>query len=970
MHLGHLLYLIFFLSGAAALVFESLWFFQAGLALGNSIWASSLVLASFMAGLAVGNAWVSLRGQAIHRPVRLYAGLEIVIAITGTGIVFGLPGITPGLAPWLEPVSDQPLLLNTLRASAGFALMLVPATAMGATLPLLVSALYRQRGRFGEALGGLYGWNTLGAVAGVMATEVFLIEAWGIRGTALFAAACNATAALLAMAVDRSLGKASEAQSEPLAKPLAKPLPKPTAKPPAEPAAELSPGRTGWLILAVAFCLGALLLGLEVIWFRFLLLFVSGTPYAFAVMLAVVLAGIGFGGLAGGRWLRASPEASRAAPVLCGAAGALVLWLYLGFEFYSPLFAEAAGRGLGQVLGLALPLMFPVALLSGLLFTLLGDRLHGELGDETRSAGLLTLANTVGAALGSLLAGFLLLPNLGMETSLFVLALGYAVAAGLAYRAGLLPSPGAATRAAVAILALFALTLVFFPHGTVAERSVARAVSAHAPQAEVVAVREGLTETIVYVRHDIYGEPRFYRLITNNHSMSATSLAAQRYMKLFVYLPVALHENPKSALLISYGVGATARALVDSAEFETIDFVDISRDVLEMSREFVSEGRESLDERVTTSPLDDPRVTVHVEDGRFFLQTTTRRFDLITGEPPPPKLAGIVNLYTREYFQLIYDRLAEGGITSYWLPVHSLQLDDSKAILRAFCDVFADCTLWTGAGLDWIMLGSRGRSGATEAERIARQWADPLVGPELVALGLERPEQIGALFIADAEQIETLTEGAAPLTDDFPRRLSSILGSGDYRAWMDTDATRERFQASRGLDGVLPASLRAESLEFFPVQRIINSHFGIRPAGEPDPGERKLPRVHALMEEQGLRTVPLWLLAGDYDIIRAARNAVAKRPTQAMIHYELAIWSLTQGEWAEAEVHLRRAGAQGSPRTYLPLRAYVLCRGADPAQGRRLLKTLRRDPQATPVVELIERLCDQPLPEPAPAAKG
>ena len=958
MHLGHLLYLIFFLSGAAALVFESLWFFQAGLALGNSIWASSLVLASFMAGLAIGNAWVSFRGQAIHRPVRLYAGLELLIAITGTGIVFGLPGITPGLAPWLEPVSDQPLLLNTLRASAGFALMLVPATAMGATLPLLVSALYRQRGRFGEALGGLYGWNTLGAVAGVMATEAFLIEAWGIRGAALFAAACNGAAALLSIVVDRSLGKAHEAGTEPLAEPTR------------EPVTERALGRTGAMILAAAFCLGALLLGLEVIWFRFLVLFVSATPYAFAVMLAVVLAGIGCGGLAGGRWLRASPEASRAAPALCASAGALVLWLYLGFEFYSPLLAPAEGRGLGQVLGLALPLMFPVALVSGLLFTLLGDRLHGELGGETRSAGFLTLANTVGAALGSLVAGFLLLPSLGMETSLFVLALGYAVAAGLAYRAGIRPSPGVATRIAATALALFALTLVFFPHGTVAERSIARAVSAHAPQAEVVAVREGLTETIVYVRHKIFGEPRFYRLITNNHSMSATSLAAQRYMKLFVYLPVALHENPKSALLISYGVGATARALVDNAEFETIDFVDISRDVLEMSREFVSEGRESLDERVSTSPLDDPRVTVHVEDGRFFLQTTPRRFDLITGEPPPPKLAGIVNLYTQEYFQLIYDRLAEGGITSYWLPTHSLHIEDSQAILSAFCAVFADCTLWNGAGPDWIMMGSRGRGVPSEMARIGEQWADPLVGPEMVALGLERPEQIGALFIADAEQIETLTEGVPPLTDDFPRRLSSVLGSGDYRAWMDTEATRERFLTSRGLDSILPAALRSESLEFFPVQRLINSKFGISPAAGPDPGELKLPRVHAMMEEQGLRTLPLWFLAGDYDVIRAARSAVGRLPNQAMIHYELAIWSLTQGEWAEAEAHFRRASAQGNPRTYLPLQAYVLCRGADPAQGQRLLKPLRRDPHATAVVELIERLCDPSLPKPAPGPAG
>ena len=103
----------------------------------------------------------------------------------------------------------------------------------------------------------------------------------------------------------------------------------------------------------------------------------------------------------------------------------------------------------------------------------------------------------------------------------------------------------------------------------------------------------------------------------------------------------------------------------------------------------------------------DPRVRVHVEDGRHFLQTTTRRFDLITGEPPPPKIAGVVNLYTREYFQLIYERLEAGGVNTYWLPVHSMTETDAKAILRAYCDVFTDCSLWGGWGLNWMLVGSR-----------------------------------------------------------------------------------------------------------------------------------------------------------------------------------------------------------------------------------------------------------------------
>ncbi|MDE0886039.1 MAG: spermidine synthase [Myxococcota bacterium] len=944
MHLAPLLYLIFFLSGASALVFETLWFFQAGLALGNSIWASSLVLASFMAGLALGNAWVSFRGDRLQRPVRLYAGLELVIAITGTVIVFSLPAITPTLAPWLGPLLDQPLPLNLLRTSVGFALMLIPATAMGATLPLLVSALYHEQRRFGQALGGLYGWNTLGAVCGVLTAEILLIEHFGIRGTALVAAAGNTTAALLSLAVDRLVGPGTA----------------PSAPEAPRPAGEKLAKGSGW-ILASAFLLGALLLALEVVWFRFLILFVAGTAYTFAVMLAVVLAGIGSGGLVAARWLGSGRQASAAIPLLCLLAGMLCLWLYIGFEAYSPLFTQGATASLPRILGLAIPLMFPVAAISGILFTLLGEVLHSKLGGETRSAGLLTLANTLGAALGSLLAGFLLLPALGVEKSLFVLGLGYAGAAGIVTLAGIRPGTPRNRRVLQAGLVLFALTALLFPHGILRDGFLVQAVKAHAPRARIVAVREGLTETIVYARHEIFGEPYFYRLITNNHSMSASSLAAQRYMKLFVYMPIAFHEAPRKALLISYGVGATARALVDSSELESIDMVDISRDILEMSRDFVSQGRESLNEIVMDSPLDDPRVRVHVEDGRFFLQTTPERFDLITGEPPPPKLAGIVNLYTREYFQLIRDRLAEGGITTYWLPVHSLLEDDAKAILRAFCDVFEDCTLWNGAGLDWIMMGSRDRSGPTSRERIVAQWNDSQIGPEMVALGIEHPEQLGALFMADADQISEITRETLPLTDDFPRRLSTDVRVSDYRLWMDVDQNRQRLIESRGLDAILPADLREQSLDFFEAQRDINRHFGVRDPKSNRKNPRRLPPVHAMMEDLDLRTLPLWLLEGDYDYVRAAQNVQEKFPNNPKVHYALAIWALTHQDWATAEEHFQRASQQGRANAYLPLRAYALCRGGKLEEGRRLSskfqRTLREPDSLT---ELLNEVCATP----------
>ena len=163
------------------------------------------------------------------------------------------------------------------------------------------------------------------------------------------------------------------------------------------------------------------------------------------------------------------------------------------------------------------------------------------------------------------------------------------------------------------------------------------------PGARVVAVREGLTETVIYFRREMMARPVSYAMLTNSFSMSATGYGARRYMKLYVYWPMAVHPDLKRALLIGYGVGNTAKAMTDSTSLETIDVVDLSRDILEMGRVVYPAE--------TDQPLNDPRVRVHIEDGRYLLQTTDRRFDLITGEPPPPGIAGVENLYTREYFR-------------------------------------------------------------------------------------------------------------------------------------------------------------------------------------------------------------------------------------------------------------------------------------------------------------------------------
>jgi hypothetical protein len=366
-------------------------------------------------------------------------------------------------------------------------------------------------------------------------------------------------------------------------------------------------------------------------------------------------------------------------------------------------------------------------------------------------------------------------------------------------------------------------------------------------------------------------------------------------------------------------VGSTAKALTDTRSLRTIDVVDISKDILEMSSIIYPVSREH--------PLQDPRVTVHVEDGRFFLQVTDRRFDLITGEPPPPKAAGVVNLFTREYFQLIRDRLAEGGIATYWLPAHSLLEEEAKAIVAAFCHAFADCSLWSGSDLDWILVGTRDAGGPVPLEHFTRQWADPVVGPELRSLGFELPEQMGALFMAGSEDLRALTRATPALDDDHPKRIGrepTVVARlrPRYRSWMDVDRARERFARSELVRRLWPESLRVGSLDYFPFQRAIIE------AALPDFGDAaaRLQRVHRLITASPLRTLVLWQLGSNASNQRAAALASAKGRRGSALDFESGARALAQRDFARAAERFRRAERQrGARRDALYYRIYALC---------------------------------------------
>jgi spermidine synthase len=746
-----------------------------------------------MAGLALGNGIAARSRRELRSPLRIYAALEMTIGLFGFAIIFALPQLGHWLRPLFQLLWGHDAALNSLRLALSFLILLVPTTAMGLTLPIALEDPGLRAQDFGRAIGFLYGWNTLGAVAGALAGELFLVQAFGLIGTAIAATSLNFFAALIALFLSR------ERASLPVRRKV-----------------DVDLARTPGRLLIVCFATGAVFLCLEVVWFRFLRLYISVSATAFAVMLAAVLAGIGCGGVVAG-WLHRRTFTKRLLPLLFLAAALSTILSYLFFP--GPSLQKSAQvfylDRWNEISVLSLALIFPTAFISGAIFPALAAAVQEKIDNRMNAAGVVTLCNTAGAAIGPLLAAFVALPTIGFERTLLVCAALYAIMAVIVSdrRAWSLGQPLGMTLSilAAAIVALF----IFFPYA----RDEMHFANARAPFEQdgehLVKKIEDTADTLQLLRADAYGEPYYHRLVTNSFSMSSSSPHGQRYMRLFAHLPLALRPESRDALLICYGLGVTADALTRHGELHKIDIVDISRAVLALAPARTGDGY--------NNPLVDPRVKTFVQDGRFFLQATPQLYDVITGEPPPPKVVGAVNLYTEEFFKLMRSRLKDGGIATFWLPIYQMRVDEIKAILRAFHNAFANASVWAAPDEEWIMLGVNGSPNKIDDAQFKRSWEIEPVHVDLARIGVELPEQLPALFLMGPVELDRLTSETKPLTDLFPKRLTDLPGNeSEIRKfaleYFDGAAAKRRFNESLFVRAVWSDEMRAASAPFFDIR--------------------------------------------------------------------------------------------------------------------------------------------------------
>jgi spermidine synthase len=744
-----LLVILFFLSGFLALVYEVVWIRKLGLVFGSTSIALSTVLGIFFGGIALGSFLFGRMAGRCRNPVRVYAWLELGVGAfallfpTLLGLVDRFYG---GLYAGAE---TRFLLLTFYRVLLVMPLIMIPTTLMGGTLPVLSRHFVSSHAHLSTRIGVLYAINTLGGALGAYLCGFYLIYWLGVDATNYAAGAVNLLVGAAAWLLSLRMGSTETVDTPPVSEPSG------------GASEEASAGRWLVILVLVGFGISGLTgLAYEVVWARYLSLFLVSSIYAYTTILTVFLLGLVAGAVLFARWF----ERRR---------GLLQIFAYvqIGIGLTSLVLLPALVRSQALVTRNADDLFVREFLLCAVLMivptTLMGATLPlvskiatREIRRVGRTVGTLYAVNTVGAIAGSILAGFLFLPWLGIGGSnrLLValnLALGLLI---------LLIGPGVKRVRGLAVAA-GAIALAWIVHaGLDAGVPAARLQQLAGPGQRIVDLEEGLVNT-VWVSRDSLGRRSLW---TDSSIMGRTGRSYRRDLspqRVQGHIPMLLHPgDPARVLGIAFGTGQTFGAQL-LYPIERLDVVDISRAVVDVSLRHFGDVQSGL--------ANDPRVRIVVDDGRAFVDRTSESYDVVSLEMPPHEEAGIVHFYTLDFYRSLRERLRPGGVIGQWVPIYNVTPAETASVVRTFLEVFPEAVLWYNAA-DILLVGYEDEL-RIDFERLRAKLADVRVADDLDVsyLGedgttLNRPRYFLAGLLAGPRQLAELARGGRIYTDDRP----------------------------------------------------------------------------------------------------------------------------------------------------------------------------------------------------------
>jgi len=706
----------FFLSGFAALVYETVWTRQLVLVFGATLTSATTVLAGFMAGMALGALWGSRAVRGASDPLRLYGKLELGIAAWAAAF----PWILKLIMAFIER-TDLPI--GPVRLILIFAALLPATTLMGMTFPVL--SRLGEGSDAGRDVGHLYAANLVGSCLGALATAYVLLAFLGLSGSHWLAVGLNAAVGLAALSFRRE------------------------SLPPAAPDARANPAP--WQAYACLFVSGLFGMSLEVVWIRILMPSFNNSAYGFACVIFTFLLGLGGGSFAAARLPALGYQALGALQLLAA------LYAYVGYRLFE--ITELIQIRLGTMDSstimpvIAAPaietllILFPLAVLQGMLLPM-AVRLIAARGAAGPATGRLYFWNTCGGIAGALLAGFWLVPSFNVQNALLV-TMFLGAASGAALVAWALPAPRARLGVPALTALVFAAMVLSLRGQHLPEKALLDWIDRHGIGEQLAYYSDGAEASVAVPKSN-------RRLIINGVGVTGYSNAT----KMLAHLPLLLHPDPKRVLIICFGMGTTFRsALRHPVDVEVVDLVPA---VFDTFRFFYSDAAERLA---------DPRASHFANDGRNQLLRARRGYDVIISDPSPPLYAaGTVNLYSREFFELASRRLNPGGILAVWLPEYPEP--DFKMVMKSFVAAVPYSQMWLGTtergGL--IMLGSASPLPSDRA-RLRARLKDAGLQVDL----RERNSEFGTekafwtLFVASGESLTSYLADSPEVTDDFPR---------------------------------------------------------------------------------------------------------------------------------------------------------------------------------------------------------
>lgn len=743
---------IYFASGTCSLIDETIWVRLLKLVLGNTVYASSIVVSVFLGGLAIGGFIMARFAGKITRPLRLYALLELAIAVSALAV--------PLLLMWADDVyrflyrsgPKSGAIVVVFQVVTSSLILLVPTVLMGSTLPLLGEYVTARSGRLGSRVGRLYAFNTLGAAVGCF-TAGFVLMRWvGPIGALILAGALNVCVAAAAWILSR----ASERERTP------------TVAEPESIRHARSRSRVLPVLVAAFFVSGFLSIAFEILWMRSIVFLLEGNTYLFAAVLTVYLLGTVIGAGVGSRLAARAACPARAfaytflAFAILGLCYVPLLHVFSRYVFPPLVHLRASMPTTPLFAAAALPLMtcaclflIPSALL-GIGFPLAlqaaseSVRAAGMAPRPGKSTGVMYGVNTVGCVVGGVLCGFVFIPVLGVETSAVILGL---VGIGTACGVAIISSPRRARTAAFSggVLAAAVAVMFVMPQGLFRVL-----VATHWPHqdSELLYVHEGMTTTV-----SIHRRPAGNLWIVSSGAQVSgdESLGAH---KMETHVGMLLNPRAEHVLDIGFGMGETAACFIRH-DVNQIDSVEISPEVLQASLEYfkhVNGGPEILN-----------HLNMTYMDGKNYLSLTGQTYDIVQSSPIHPKIFDSASLYTKEYFQSALDRLAPDGVFVCWTPMHVAE-SCVKSIIGTFLDVFPHATFWfqtTRPESSFVLIGSRHRQRLSFVQTNA-EMNKPPVAESLAYLHIRDLMDLAMCYFGDEEAMRRYVDDYETNSDYQP----------------------------------------------------------------------------------------------------------------------------------------------------------------------------------------------------------